>query len=238
MRLVAVILAVALLGMGFSVYRAWQMVGVLERTREAQMETMRHDLISGYYQFLSNVRSSMPSRAERLENFCAKAKAYILREYPRNTLGQDIDRFLIKVFESAETYHVSPWLPIAFAAVESGFTARAVSPVGAKGVFQVMPETAVLILGRDYATDCEFNPLVGVDLWFRYYSSVRNDFEGTSAEVIPWICAAYLSGVGAVKAYKKGVGVEDYMKSLAVFEFGDVEYHHKVLQKFNQFINF
>ena len=66
---------------------------------------------------------------------------------------------------------VPPALALAVAKVESSFRANAISPVGAKGVMQIMPATAegVFDISADKLSDPEINIRIGVSYLERLY---------------------------------------------------------------------
>lgn len=91
----------------------------------------------------------------------------------------------------AQQYNVDPSLAIAVAQTESSLNPNAVSPVGAIGLFQLMPSTAAG-LGVDPNT-IEGNITGGV----KYLSQLLNQFGGNTTLAL----AAYNAGPTAVNNY-------------------------------------
>lgn len=96
------------------------------------------------------------------------------------------------ILEVAARHGVDPALVAAVIRVESGFRADAVSPKGALGLMQVMPDTAAL-LGFSEATDPHTNLEVGT----RYLAILLDQFGGD----VELALAAYNAGPGAVRRW-------------------------------------
>ncbi len=77
--------------------------------------------------------------------------------------------------------------------VESGFDAKAISPKGARGLMQLMPDTAV----RFGVTD-SFDPEQNVIGGTKYLRFLLDRYDGN----IPLVLAAYNAGEGAVDQYE------------------------------------
>lgn len=96
------------------------------------------------------------------------------------------------VRSAALRYGVKPELALAVAETESSFSQNAVSPVGAVGVMQLMPETAQS-LGVRNINDIREN----IDGGVRYLKQMLNLFQGDEHRAV----AAYNAGPEAVKQY-------------------------------------
>lgn len=88
-------------------------------------------------------------------------------------------------------YDVDKKLVMAVIDVESGFNAAAVSPVGAQGLMQIMPET-----GKDLDLNDPFDPSENIDAGIRYLRYLLDTFPDRRLAV-----AAYNAGPNAVKKY-------------------------------------
>ena len=97
------------------------------------------------------------------------------------------------------------WLR-AIAHAESGFTATALSPKGAQGVMQLMPETA-----KAFGVTDPFSPEQSIDGGARYMRTLLRRYRGDHVLA----AAAYNAGVGAVTRYG---GVPPYAETLAYVE--------------------
>lgn len=105
-----------------------------------------------------------------------------------------------KIVESSIKYGVDPKLAMAMMLQESGGNQNAVSPTGATGLFQLMPDTAK-DLGVD-ATDAMQN----IDGGIRYLAQKLEEFGGDVSKAL----ASYNAGSGAVNQYN---GVPPYAET-------------------------
>lgn len=96
---------------------------------------------------------------------------------------------------------VAPELIKAVALVESGFNPHAVSPKGAQGLMQLMPETA-----RQYGVTDAFDPLSNLRAGTVHLRKLLDQFEGDLVLAL----AAYNAGAGAVKRHG---GVPNYKET-------------------------
>jgi hypothetical protein len=93
------------------------------------------------------------------------------------------------IAEAARQYALPPSLIEAVIAVESGFNSRAVSPKGAQGLMQLMPQTAAMLGVRD-----PFDPVANVHGGVRHLRGLVNRFWNN----LPLALAAYNAGAAAV----------------------------------------
>jgi soluble lytic murein transglycosylase-like protein len=99
-------------------------------------------------------------------------------------------RYHAVIMAAAREHHLSPSLIAAVAAAESGFDARAVSPKGARGLMQLMPETA-----RRFQVGNSFSPEQNVRGGAAYLRWLSDRFRGDVVQVL----AAYNAGEQAVE---------------------------------------
>jgi len=97
-----------------------------------------------------------------------------------------------RILEVAMRHGVDPALVAALIRVESGFRVDAVSPQGAQGLMQVMPDTAAL-LGFSDGTE----PHVNLEIGTRYLAILLEQFGGDAELAL----AAYNAGPGAVRRW-------------------------------------
>lgn len=107
------------------------------------------------------------------------------------------------VSAAARKYQVPEKLAQAVAQAESGYDAQAVSPAGAVGVMQLMPDTASMLGVND-----AMNPGQNIDGGVRYLGSLLQKFNGDYRLA----AAAYNAGPGAVEQYE---GVPPYKETRA-----------------------
>lgn len=110
------------------------------------------------------------------------------------------DQYRKRVLKLANRYAVDPNLVLAVAAQESCFTRKAVSPVGAQGLMQLMPATASMLGVRD-VYNADDNLKGGV----RYLSMLQKQFD--SHELV---LAAYNAGPGSVRKFN---GIPPYSET-------------------------
>ena len=97
------------------------------------------------------------------------------------------------IHEKAEKYDVDPALVAAVIEQESRFRQRAQSPVGARGLMQLMPRTGRWMGARDL-----YDPEQNIDAGVKYIKYLEGRFNGNLKKTI----AAYNAGEGNVMRYK------------------------------------
>ncbi len=118
--------------------------------------------------------------------------ALLLSVAPKNLAADSWDwEYDLWVENFSEKHSVSPELVRSIIKAESGFR-YAVSPKGAVGFMQLMPETAKLLGVKDIN-----NPVQNLKGGIKYLSLLLNRFENN----IPLAVAAYNAGPSAVSRY-------------------------------------
>lgn len=103
---------------------------------------------------------------------------------------------------AAERHRVDPLLLAAIVSVESSFSPSAVSPQGALGLMQIVPD-----LAYDYGVTGDLlDPYVNADIGSRYVRSLLKSYDGDVERAL----AAYNAGPGVVERYK---GVPPYRET-------------------------
>lgn len=97
------------------------------------------------------------------------------------------------MYEKAQKYDVDPALVAAVIEQESRFKPRAKSPVGARGLMQLMPRTGYWMGARDL-----YNPEQNVDAGVKYLKYLEGRFDGDTHKIV----AAYNAGEGNVMKYR------------------------------------
>jgi len=108
----------------------------------------------------------------------------------------DISGYDELIAKTAEKYRVDSALVKAIIKAESNFNHRAVSPVGARGLMQLMPATAATLQVKD-----SFHPENNIEGGVRYLRYLMNLFNGN----LPLVLAAYNSGENTVLRYKNRI---------------------------------
>jgi soluble lytic murein transglycosylase-like protein len=97
--------------------------------------------------------------------------------------------------DSAKRYGIDPRILRVLCYLESRFRLTAISPKGARGPMQFMPETAAR-----YGLNNPHDPKAAIDAAARYFRDLLRKFDGR----LDLAFAAYNAGEGAVGAFKNG----------------------------------
>ncbi len=100
------------------------------------------------------------------------------------------------IVKTSDKYRVDAALVKAIIKAESNFNHRAVSPVGARGLMQLMPATAASLQVED-----SFHPGKNIEGGVRYLRYLMDLFSGN----LPLVLAAYNSGENTVLRYKNRI---------------------------------
>ncbi len=115
--------------------------------------------------------------------------------------GGDTSRYAMEIHDAAERYGVAERLVSAVIRVESAFNPRAISSKGARGLMQLMPETASMLGVRN-----TFDPQENIDGGVRHLRGLIDRF----ANNLPLALAAYNAGEKAVVTYQ---GIPPYSET-------------------------
>ena len=137
---------------------------------------------------------------------------------PENALAQNEsnrDFAYSEIVLSMAKKHKVDWrLVAAVLEVESNFNPRAVSPKGALGLMQLMPETAKLYRVKD-----PYDPAQNIEAGVRHLKMLMERYEGK----LEFVLAAYNSGEKTVDQYQ---GIPPYQETRS--------YVRKVLQRYQR----
>jgi len=111
-------------------------------------------------------------------------------------LKGDVASYDSLIAKASERYRIDPALVKAVIKAESNFNHRAVSPVGARGLMQLMPATAATLQVTD-----SFHPESNIDGGVRYLRYLMNLFNGN----LPLVLAAYNAGENTVLRYNNRI---------------------------------
>ena len=98
------------------------------------------------------------------------------------------------IYSAAEKYGVPPEEVATIASIESNFNPKATSPVGAKGVMQLMDPTAKML-----GVQNSYDPAQNIDAGVRYFKQLKDRYNGDSELA----AMAYNSGPGRADKYGK-----------------------------------
>ncbi|MBB6732664.1 lytic transglycosylase domain-containing protein [Cohnella zeiphila] len=142
-----------------------------------------------------------------------------------------------EIKKNAEIYRLDPLLIASIIRVESNFKPDAVSPKGALGIMQVMPDTAEWIMKNEEMNsitidDVSHDPNAGIQVGTWYLQSLLKQFGGNLALSL----AAYNAGPGKVKQWVDGKvwdGDEDKLEDIP---YGETKrYVQRVLYFYNKY---
>jgi soluble lytic murein transglycosylase-like protein len=150
---------------------------------------------------------AMPKLASQLKSFpVEESYAEVARYYNRN-LSKDESLVIARAvltFSAQTEGAVDPRLVMALIKAESNFRVKAVSPVGALGLGQLMPATA-----RGLGIKDPFDPIQNVYGCVKYLEREMHRWRNNNNKV-DLVLASYNAGPGAVKKYK---GVPPYKET-------------------------
>jgi len=129
-----------------------------------------------------------------------------------------------EILLAANEQGVDPSLMFAIARRESRFDPMAYSNVGAVGLFQLMPETARKIAGKEVSEEDLLDPLVNARIAAKYIKALTSEFP-SSAQV----AASYNAGEDVVSVWRKSFGDEDVLFTLLIPYFETQNYAEGVL---------
>lgn len=113
------------------------------------------------------------------------------------------------VEEAAQKHGVDPMLVHSVIKAESNYNPAAVSPVGARGLMQLMPATA-----RQLGVHNSFNPKENIEGGVKYLKYLQEKFQDPALAL-----AAYNAGEGAVAKYNNSIPpyreTQDYVVKVA-----------------------
>jgi len=170
----------------------------LKKPGKVVISNDRHSITA--HLFFGNIREALVSlRSTRRFSVNPYGRAI----FDANSVATAPNHLTAFVQEAARTHGVDPRLVAAVARRESAWNTRAVSPVGACGVMQLMPATAQY-LGVTNVFDPRENILGGT----RYLRTLLDTFDGD----LDLALAAYNAGPGAVAKYR---GIPPYRETQA-----------------------
>lgn len=121
-----------------------------------------------------------------------KISAQVPRDYAFQQRAQQVEPHIV---DSARRYGIDPRILRALCYLESRFRLDAISPKGARGPMQFMPETAAR-----YGLTNPHDPKAATDAAARYVRDLLRRFDGR----IDLALAAYNAGEGTVEAFQRG----------------------------------
>ncbi len=138
----------------------------------------------------------------------------------------------------SEEYGLDPFLVAAMICIESGYDKDAISSAGARGLMQIMPETAEWASNKmgleDFNIDKLFIPEINIKIGTWYLNTLFKEFDNN----IELVLAAYNGGIGNVTKWLGDINYSNDGKTLEHIPFKETrEYVEKVLNRKNEYLD-
>jgi len=160
-----------------------------------------YNRINEIFSRMSLINSRFNKIPDNSSRFKAKLSDIQEKIYNENLLSKKDLQYSRIIKNTSEKYAIPQKLIKSIIKQESGFNPKAVSPKGAKGLMQLMPQTANLLGVKNI-----FNPEENIEAGVKYLRMMLNRFQGD----IKLALAAYNAGPEAVE---KNKGVPDYQET-------------------------
>lgn len=143
---------------------------------------------------LSDTPAQMEEMQERRETVRPRelVRIYaIVRSHRPELTESDIWRLSEVIYEETARRDLDPLMIVALIRVESGFDSKAISPAGARGIMQIMPETGKKLaqrLSREYGfsaarftDEALHDPVLNLRLGIHYLHDLKKQFRNWTA---------------------------------------------------------
>lgn len=145
----------------------------------------------------------------------SKIYKFLFSELSRNPKRERVADTAAAMIVEGDKYDIDPIRLLAVAYIESGLNPQAASPVGARGLMQMMPPTAVEMCGKlhiTYVDGCEYDPVTNVRICSFYLHTLCTHYRGDWDAIL----TAYNRGPGNTdKILAKGAIPDNVLESYA-----------------------
>jgi len=136
-------------------------------------------------------------------------------------LSGEVQRVRLPRMSMARGFRLDPALVYGLTRLESNFDPEAVSPVGARGLMQIMPETAQYVAGKPALAGRRLrDPALNLDLGQRYVAHLARD--DVAGDNLIRVLASYNAGPGNVGRWDAEMNDQDdpllYIESIPIEE--------------------
>lgn len=222
-KLAIAITTIVVYSMTLLCFQQQRAIAQMRYERLSRQTVLGWDLTNLAHQLTAAVAESEPRLSDLVTEEVSPLEAYVRGECDPvicrtiRSFNEDIDleqsERLARLIEGTATmYGVDPYLVAALVSQESAFYEDAVSPVGAMGLGQLMPETAA-DLGVD-PRDAEQN----LDGCVRYLA-MNLDLWAGSSDPVALALASYNAGPGAVERFGGVPPYEETQNYVAIIKF-------------------
>jgi soluble lytic murein transglycosylase len=140
------------------------------------------------------------------------------------------------VYATAYEFNIDPNLVFAVIRAESKYQTGARSSVGARGLMQIMPETAQWAARQmhmtDFSTEDLHDPEINIRMGCWYLNDLNRQFDGR----MPIVAAAYNAGSGKAKEWITSGQWDGTEKDLDNIPFAETrQYVHNVLKNYQAY---
>jgi hypothetical protein len=155
--------------------------------------------------------------------------------------SNEIITFLDEIYKNSTIANINPFIPLAFACVETDFRNDAVGLDGERSVFQFMETTAretYRKLNLPYLDNWWKDPKEIVRVWFAYYQELSNNFISPDPEqTIRWTALAYNVGLYRNRMkYHFSIGTHiDVFVNTLYYHKGNRDYNKEVYNTFMEY---
>ncbi|MBZ9608557.1 lytic transglycosylase domain-containing protein [Clostridium estertheticum] len=142
-----------------------------------------------------------------------------------------------QIVKYSQRYNVDPCLVAAVIRAESNFDGNAISPKGAYGLMQIMPDTALWVAEnmklKDFDVEKLYESEINIAMGCWYINNLNTEFNGN----IDLVLAAYNGGRGNVQKWLNDKEYSSDGKTLNVIPFGETDkYVKKVKTNYNIYL--
>ncbi len=162
--------------------------------------------------------------------FAVKGATYFTRE---NIYPKKHDDIITKI---SDKYDVEENLIYGIIKVESNFDEKITSKAGAKGLMQIMDETAIEVSNKigikDFEVDMLYEPETNIEIGVAYFSQLLNKYDNNEKYAL----IAYNAGQGNLDKWIQEKIVTDDVQSLYNIPFPETKaYWQKVLREYEAY---
>ena len=185
---------------------------------------------------------------ERRDSFMIYTSDIIIKHYInhksvvyKQMTSNEIIILLDTIYSCSLSYGIDPFLPLAFAVVETDLYNDAIGADGERSIYQFMPETAREMyreLNIPFNENYWRDPCESTKLWFAYYKKLSMNFSSENEErTIKWTALSYNAGLyrNSLRYYfNNDYDIEMYLRNFPIRK-GINTYYKDIYNKYVEF---